>query len=256
MLEVSLPPEGEITVIMFITDVGNSSFPEDALITLSGMGATVETIITVNGSVVTGPFPVPKGESLEVKLTLKVLEGVPDGQSGTITISVASTRNAAEPSEVRVQLTVNTVRELEFTVDGPESISITYGEVARMWVNVSNKGNVEQNIELSSSDPLRGWSIEVLEEELTLAPGQSESVEVIVKPPTDLTQPDTFTFTVYAQPEGDPDLRQPIDMQVTAAPAKSLFGTSDSIGLAAMGLLLLLVALALVTMSISRREEE
>ena len=255
LLEVSLPPEGEITVIMFITDVGNSSFPEDALITLSGMGSTVETIITVNGSVVTGPFPVPKGVSLEVRLTLTVLEGVPDGQSGTITISVASTRNAAEPSEVRVQLTVNTVRELEFTVDGPESISITYGEVARMWVNVSNKGNVEQNVELSSSDPLRGWSIEVLEEELTLAPGQSESVEVIVKPPTDLTQPDTFTFTVYAQPEGDPDLRQPIDMQVTAAPAKSLFGTSDSIGLAAMGLLLLLVALALVTMSISRREE-
>ncbi len=256
LMEVSLPPEGEITVIMFITDVGNSSFPEEAIITLFGMGATVESTLIVNGSEVTGPFPVPKGESLEVRLTLKVLEGVPDGQSGTITISAASTRNAAEPSEVRVQLTVNTVRELEFTTDGSESVSIIYGEVARLWVNVSNKGNVEQNVELSSSDPLRGWSIEVLDEELTLAPGQSESVEVIVKPPTDLTQSDTFTFTVFAQPEGDPDLRQPIDMQVTAHPANSFFGTSDTIGLAAMGLLLLLVVLAMVTTLTSRRDDE
>ena len=123
-------------------------------------------------------------------------------------------------------------------------------------MNVSNKGNVEQNVELSSSDPLRGWSIEVLDEELTLAPGQSESVEVIVKPPTDLTQSDTFTFTVFAQPEGDPDLRQPIDMQVTAHPANSFFGTSDTIGLAAMGLLLLLVVLAMVTTLTSRRDDE
>ena len=97
---------------------------------------------------------------------------------------------------------------------------------------------------------------EVLDEELTLAPGQSESIEVIVKPPTDLTQSDTFTFTVFAQPEGDPDLRQPIDMQVTAHPAASFFGTSDTIGLAAMGLLLLLVVLAMVTTLTSRRDDE
>jgi uncharacterized membrane protein len=241
MQEVELPPLGEVEVWVIITNVGTSSYTEAAIISVTGMEA--ETSIDVyydNGTVVDGNIELEKDESILLRLVIKVEDGVANGVTGLIKVSASSSRNAADLSTVKISLSIRTNHEIAFEVDGDVASSIVYGEIARISVNITNGGNVEETIRLLSSNPVRGWAIEITEEEILLEPGETRAVEVIVKPPTNLMQPDTFEFTLTAEPVSSPVSAQPIDLSVTASPPTGLFGGGGNlqvIGLAFLGLL-------------------
>lgn len=243
LMLVELPPDGEIETWVIITNVGTSNFPENAIIESSGLEGVVDVIYYFeNGTVVNGEIPVAAGASVTIRVAVIVKDGVENGMGGILTISTASTRNAAELSSVRISIDIRTINKVGFEVDGDVSRTIEYGEIARITVNVTNEGNVEETVRLLSSSPMRGWSIELTEDEVILAPGESRQVEVIVKPPTNLEQPDTFEFTITAEPASAPVAAQPIDLSVSANPSTGLFGAGSNlqtIGLVVLGTLVI-----------------
>lgn len=256
MQEVELPPLGEVEVWVIVTNVGSSSYTEEAIISVSGMDA--ETSVDVyfdNGTVVDGNIEMDKDESILLRIVIKVEDGVSNGVSGLIKVSASSSRNAADLSTVRISLSIRTNHEIEFEVDGDVASTIVYGEIARISVNITNGGNVEEIIRLLSSNPVRGWAIEITEEEVLLEPGETRAVEVIVKPPTNLMQPDTFEFTLTAEPASSPVSAQPIDLSVTASPPTGFFGSGGNLQVIGLVFLGLLVFGAIISSIRSRRSE-
>jgi len=256
MQEVELPPFGEIELWVIVTNVGSSSYTEEAIISVTGM--ETETSVDVyydNGTVVDGNIELEKDESILLRLVIKVEEGVSNGVTGLIKISASSSRNAADLSTVKISLSIRTSHEIGFEVDGDVASTIVYGEIARISVNITNGGNVEETIRLLSSNPVRGWAIEITEEEILLEPGETRAVEVIVKPPTNLMQPDTFEFTLTAEPESSPVSAQPIDLSVTATPPTGFFGSGGNMQVIGLVFLSLLVFGAIVSSIRARRIE-
>lgn len=256
MQEVELPPLGEIELWVIVTNVGSSSYTEEAIISITGM--ETETTIDVyydNGTVVDGKIELEKDESRLLRIVIKVEDGVPNGVTGLIKVSASSSRNAADLSTVKISLSIRTSHEIGFEVDGDVASSIVYGEIARISVNITNGGNVGETIRLLSSNPVRGWAIEITEEEVFLEPGETRAVEVIVKPPTNLMQPDTFEFTLTAEPESSPVSAQPIDLSVTASPPSGFFGSGGNLQVIGLVFLSLLVFGAIVSSIRSRRIE-
>ena len=242
MQEVELPPLGEVEVWVIVTNIGSSSYTEEAIISVQGMDS--ESIIEIyyaNGTLIGDTIQLEKDQSELLRAVISVQPGVGNGASGLIKISAASSRNAADLSTVKISLTVRTNHEVAFEVDGGVDKSIEYGEISIISVNVTNNGNVEETVRLLSSEPMRGWSIEITEEEVLLEPGETRVIEVVVKPPTNLDQSDKFEFTLTAEPESSPVSSQPIDLSVTASPARGIFGSGGNlqvIGLTILGLLI------------------
>ncbi len=255
--EVELPPLGETELWVIVTNTGTSSYTEEALISVSGMAAeTKVTILHENGTEIGDSVQLEKDESIRLRVKIEIVEGVDNGATGIVQISAASSRNAAESSSVRISLAIRTNHEIFFEVDPVSDEVIEYGDVARVWVNVTNYGNVFETIHLLSSDPVRGWAIEVTEEEVRLAPGETRAVEVVVKPPTDLAQPDTLKFTLTAEPESSPVSAQPIDLSVQANPPTGIFASGGNLQVITLSIMGLLILAAVISALRSRREEQ
>ncbi|HJM86723.1 MAG TPA: hypothetical protein QF433_00750, partial [Candidatus Thalassarchaeaceae archaeon] len=138
-------------------------------------------------------------------------------------------------------------------VDGGVDKSIEYGEISIISVNVTNNGNVEETVRLLSSEPMRGWAIEITEEEVILEPGETIVVEIVVKPPTNLDQSDTFDFTLIAEPASSPVSAQPIDVSVTASPSSGMFGSGGNLQVISLAFLGVLIFGALLSSLRARR---
>ncbi len=196
---------------------------------------------------------VAAGASVTIRVAVIVKDGVQNGAGGILTVSAASTRNAAELSSVRISIDIRTVNKVGFEIDGDVARSIEYGDVAHILINITNEGNVGETVRLLSSNPVRGWSIELTEDEVFLAPGETRQVEVIVKPPTNLEQPDTFEFTITAEPSSAPVASQPIDLSVSANPSSGLFGSGSNLQTFGLVVLATLIIGAMVSTIRGRR---
>ena len=80
---------------------------------------------------------------------------------------------------------------------------LTYPEKAIFTLYVTNHGNIEETVVIESSEALRFWSVNAVEDEFELSPGETREVEIIrVTPPNDLFQDDTYDFTIIVMPKG------------------------------------------------------
>ena len=85
---------------------------------------------------------------------------------------------------------------------------------AEFTLFVTNQGNVEEEVEVLTSDSLRGWTVDVIGDEFKLQPGKTREVTVRVTPPSQLIADDEYTFTVIVQPKGMPVAGEPLDLSV------------------------------------------
>jgi len=193
------------------------------------MESTVLRTLNVNGVQTDDPFHVDLGSDNRVLLTLdlEVLEGVQSGASGLIKITAASELNAIESTSVDLLIDVITIHDLRFTIEEETSQTVTYPEKAIFKIYVTNHGNVEETVVIESSDPLRFWSVNAVDDEFELAPGETRVVEIRVTPPNDLFQDDTYDFTIIVMPKGLPVAGQPLDLSVTAEIALGFTFLSD-----------------------------
>ncbi len=233
-MSVDLPPGGEVTIDMLLTDVGTSHYRENALFTVSGMDSTISRELSVEGlSIEIGSTPfeiLDKSHAYGVQVKFTVLPGVANGEAGIVNVCAASMRNTVEPSCVAVVITVETVHDLSVSIiDGPiRNITHTSGasNSADFLVEIRNDGNVEEEIEISSTDGLRGWTIDIEKVEHIIAAGETITVRVRVKPPVEMINSDEFEFTLIVTPTEAPVAAQPIDLTVKATLDDSVFGFS------------------------------
>jgi hypothetical protein len=187
--------------------------------------------LKVNGVATDEPFHVDVGAENRVLVTLdfEVLDGVQSGASGLIKVLAASELNAIESTSVNLLIDVITIHDLRMVIEEETSQIVDYPEKAIFTIYVTNHGNVEETVVIESSDPLRFWSVNAVDDEFKLAPGETREVEIRVTPPNDLFQDDTYDFTIIVMPKGLPVAGQPLDLSVTAEMSIGISFLSDDV---------------------------
>ena len=221
-MSVTLPPGGQTTVGLLVSDIGTSPYIESALFTTEGMDSTITPTLRVNGvEVGIGSTPYEISDDSQVyfaNLTLSVMgtDQNLNGEAGVVRVCAASMRNTASPSCVDIVVTIATVHSLEVVVEGGETQNSTHPDFTDFMVQITNSGNIEEQIEISSTEGLRGWTIDIEQTDLMLQPGESSTVRVRVKPPVQMPVDDEFEFTLIVTPESAPVASQPVDLTVRA----------------------------------------
>jgi uncharacterized membrane protein len=154
---------------------------------------------------------------------------VQSGASGLIRVLAASELNAIESTSVSLLIDVITIHDLRMVIEEETSQTVDYPEKAVFTIYVTNHGNVEETVVIESSDPLRFWSVNAVDDEFKLAPGETREVEIRVTPPNDLFQDDTYDFTIIVMPKGLPVAGQPLDLSVTAEMSIGISFLSDDV---------------------------
>jgi hypothetical protein len=246
-IDVILPPGGALSTFFWVENTGDYPAGDTAVITISGMDSSVIRQMFVEGVQIDGTIQIAKGERVLVEVQMEVLEGVANGVSGIIKVNAASERNAAQTTTVDVIIQVMTIHDLRFTLESPSEQSADYPEKLYFSLFVTNHGNIVEEVEILSSDSLRGWTVDVVEDEFDLQPGETREIEVRVTPPSEMIDDDTYRFTITVQPKGIPVAGQPIELKATSNVSNSFLSLSDEVeealvyGLTGFGGLLVIV---------------
>ena len=246
-IDLVLPPGGELSTFFWVENTGDYPAGDTAVITITGMDSSVIRQMFVEGVQIDGTIQIAKAERVLVEVRMEVLEGVANGVSGIIKVNAASERNAAQTTTVDVIVQVMTIHDLRFTLESPSEQTADYPEKLYFYLFVTNHGNIVEEVEILSSDSLRGWTVDVVEDEFELQPGETKGLEVRVTPPSELIDDDTYRFTIIVQPKGISVAGQPIELEVTSVASNSFFSLSDDVeeilvyGLTGFGGLLVIV---------------
>ena len=231
-MSLTLPPGGQTTVALLFSDIGTSPYVEQALFTIEGMDSTISTSLSANTEeLAAGVFTLPDDTvTYHANLTLAVMgsDQSLNGEAGVVRVCAASMRNTAAPSCVDIVVSIATVHSLQVSVEGGPSQNTTHPDFSDFLVQVTNSGNIEEQIEISSTDGLRGWTIDIEQTDLLLQPGETSTIRVRVKPPPNMPVEDEFEFTLIVTPESAPVAAQPVDMSVKATLDNSVLGLSGA----------------------------
>ena len=226
-IDATLPPGGSLTTAFWVENIGDYPGGDAVVISVTGMESSVLRTITVEGVEIEGTVSLGLGERVLIEIEIEVLEGVADGVSGVVKVSAYSEKNTAQSTSVDMIVEVRTIHDLRFTLEGEDEQTVEYPDKAYFSLYVTNHGNTLETVEVLSSESLRGWSIDVVNEEFELEPGVTREIEVRVTPPSDLLDDDTYLFTLTVQPEGLTVAGQPIDLTVTSEMPASFIGLSE-----------------------------
>ena len=216
-MAMSLPPGGSVSIPLIVTNTGDGG-ADDAVFTISGLDSSVVRTIKVGGIDVDGEITVPSEGQTLVVVEFEVLE-VESGTSGVITIRVTSKKNTGQlPSFLEIAMDIRAIHDLQLDMETTDFLSASYPEHMEFEIFVTNHGNIEEEIEVLTSDSLRGWTVDVVGgEEFKLDPGKTKQVKVRVTPPSNMISDDEYTFTVTVQPKGMPVAGEPIDLTVESS---------------------------------------
>tara|TARA_B100000287_G_scaffold350565_1_gene339401 strand:+ start:1 stop:1779 length:1779 start_codon:yes stop_codon:yes gene_type:complete len=216
-MAMSLPPGGSVSIPLIVTNTGDGG-ADDAVFTISGLDSSVVRTIKVGGIDVDGEVTVPSEGQTLVVVEFEVLE-VESGTSGVITIRVTSKKNTGQlPSFLEIAMDIRAIHDLQLDMETTDFLSASYPEHMEFEIFVTNHGNIEEEIEVLTSDSLRGWTVDVVGgEEFKLDPGKTKQVKVRVTPPSNMISDDEYTFTVTVQPKGMPVAGEPIDLTVESS---------------------------------------
>jgi len=214
LMRFSLPPGGSSSLSFLITNTGDGG-SDDVVIDVSGMDSSVLRTISVDGQVLDGDeATVPSEGQITVTIDFEVLD-VESGTSGVIRVSVTSKKNTGQtPSSVDLVVDIRSIHDLQIDIESSQKMESSYPENAEFTIFVTNHGNIEEEVEVLTSDSLRGWTVDVIGDEFKLQPGKTREVTVRVTPPSELIADDEYSFTVIVQPKDMPVAGEPIDLTV------------------------------------------
>ena len=214
LMRFSLPPGGSSSLSFLITNTGDGG-SDDVVIDVSGMDSSVLRTISADGQVLDGDqATVPAEGQISVTIDFEVLD-VESGTSGVIRVSVTSKKNTGQtPSYVDLVVDIRSIHDLQIDMESSQKKESSYPENAEFTIFVTNHGNIEEEVEVLTSDSLRGWTVDVIGDEFKLQPGKTREVTVRVTPPSELIADDEYSFTVIVQPKDMPVAGEPIDLTV------------------------------------------
>ena len=214
LMRYALPPGGSSSLSFVVANTGDGG-ADDAVFTISGMDSSVLRTISVDGQVLEGDqVTVPADGQVLVTIDFDVLD-VESGTSGVIRVSVTSKKNTGQtPSYVELVMDIRAIHDLQVDIESSTSMESSWPDNAEFTLFVTNQGNIEEEIEVLTSDSLRGWTVDVIGDEFKLQPGKTREVTVRVTPPSQLIADDEYKFTVVVQPKGMPVAGEPLDLSV------------------------------------------
>ena len=214
LMRFSLPPGGSSSLTFLITNTGDGG-SDDVVFGISGMDSSVLRTISVDGQVLEGDeASVPAEGQISVTIDFEVLD-VDSGTSGVIRVSVTSKKNTGQtPSYVDLVVDIRAIHDLRIDIESSQKKESSYPENAEFTIYVTNHGNIEEEVEILTSDSLRGWTVDVIGDEFRLQPGKMREVTVRVTPPSELIADDEYSFTVIVQPKDMPVAGEPLDLTV------------------------------------------
>ena len=109
---------------------------------------------------------------------------------------------------------IRSIHDLQVDIESSTTMESSWPDNAEFTIFVTNQGNVEEEVEVLTSDSLRGWTVDVIGDEFKLQPGKTREVTVRVTPPSQLIADDEYTFTVIVQPKDMPVAGEPLDLSV------------------------------------------
>ena len=248
IMPISLPPGGFSSMSFAVTNTGDGG-ADDVVISVSGMDSSVLRTISVDGQILDGnEVRVPANGQITVQIDFDVMD-VESGTSGVIRIGVTSKKNTGQaPSFVDMVVDIRAIHDLNVEMETSQSLTSTYPENTEFTIIVTNQGNTEEEVEVLTSDSLRGWTVDVIGDEFKLKPGKTREVIVRVTPPSEMISDDEYTFTVIVQPKGMPVAGEPIDLSVESTIGSGSISedtkTIVSIGVIAVGSLSVLYLFA------------
>ena len=214
LLRFSLPPGGSSSLSFLITNTGDGG-TDDVVISVSGMDSSVLRVISADGQVLEGDeVTVPANGNVLVTIDFEILE-VDSGTSGVIRVGVTSKKNTGQtPSYVDLVVDIRAIHDLQIDMESSQTKESSYPENTEFTIFVTNHGNIEEEVEVLTSDSLRGWTVDVIGDEFKLQPGNTREVTVRVTPPSQMIADDEYSFTVIVQPKDMPVAGEPIDLTV------------------------------------------
>jgi hypothetical protein len=179
------------------------------------MDSSVLRTISADGQVLGGDeITVPANGHVSVTIDFEVLD-VDSGTSGVIRVGVTSKKNTGQtPSYVDLVVDIRSIHDLQIDMESSQTKESSYPENTEFTIFVTNHGNIEEEVEVLTSDSLRGWTVDVIDDEFKLQPGQTKEVTVRVTPPSQMIADDEYFFTVIVQPKDMPVAGEPIDLTV------------------------------------------
>ena len=153
-----------------------------------------------------------------IVLTIEVNSGAENGDGGLLEMVATSVSNAANRSgKITISLSVETVLDVEMSLQGDIERNITFGEIGnapRFEVDLTNTGNVKSEFKIFSSGGLRGWNVLLGYQAgsscssngdhllCVLDEGETITITAKVTPPGGQTSEveDSFKFTLSVEP--------------------------------------------------------
>ena len=215
-MDLSLAPGSSTSFDIMVTNAGNSSFVDEAIVNAFGMAGLIDVTLRMNSSQLSDAFSIGAAGSEPVLITvdLSLTELALDGDYGTITIEAASVNDAAEISALNILISVTTIYELDVTVVSGTELEVNPPNSAVFELEVTNIGNAEAECIVNMSEALRGWSLSHnADESFKLQPGESITVLVKASPPVGLIDEDTFSFVVRIEPVESAIDGTPVDLK-------------------------------------------
>ena len=214
LMRYALPPGGSSSLSFVVANTGDGG-ADDAVFTISGMDSAVLKTISAGGQVLEDDqVTVPANGQVVVTIDLDVLD-VESGTSGVIRVSVTSKKNTGQaPSYLELVMDIRAIHDLRVDIETSTSKESSWPDNAEFKIFVTNQGNIEERVEVLTSDSLRGWTVDVIGDDFRLQPGKTREVTVRVTPPSELIADDEYTFTVIVQPRGMPVAGEPLDLSV------------------------------------------
>jgi len=254
-IEATLPPGGSMTAAFWVENTGDYPGGDKAVITVIGMESSVLRTMSIEGVEIDGTVTLGMGERVLVEVHIDVLEGVANGVSGVVKVSASSERNTAQSTSVDIVVEVRTIHDLRFTLEGEDEQTSEYPDKAYFILYITNHGNIVEDVQVLSSESLRGWAVNVDFDEFELEPGLTKEVHVSVTPPSDLLDDDTYMFTVTVQPEGIAVAGEPIDLTVTSQMPSTFIGLSEEMAQALVYGSIVLGAILVIVLFFRSRSE-
>ena len=151
------------------------------------------------------------GEVLDLSLTITASEQALSGTSSVVTIRTWSQKNTGLVAQVTLTAKVEVIKDVTFEFEDGQDLNV--GDRGRIDVrfSITNRGNMEEQMVLFASEPIRGWSTVVYDEEgdlismdeiFTIPAGSTINFTARVSPPQNLVVSEDLEVTMTLQFEG------------------------------------------------------
>ncbi len=183
-VSVRLSPGETVDIHFTVQNDGNG--PDTVGLTLDALRWNA-SLDAVNASL-------PAGESLRFRLLLTAPADSIAGSSAFFRVSAQSFESTYAKAEMVLTATVREVHDFTFGISNT-SRRLDGGQTARFSGTFQNGGNIQETANLTASDVPEGWTAEMSQPNVTLAPWSNASVTITVRVPAQALAGD-YSFTV------------------------------------------------------------